>query len=879
MKIISAAGKPYLLIVLAFLMLMFPQCVEEDSTTPAGQGWISTDFSSIPFRQRMLQAERGNLVRNPSFEHGRLVNVDSNTVSHNITAWQKMGENVSWVYHSPDSNGLDTEIRSGSYAIKIHRNPADQPFNQEDGIVSDFIRVIPGNYEFSFWTRLEDIHPRRFDRGRRMDGSIDVRILFYDKNLLLISGETYDHSRKAIINRSLKSLIFNDFWNIDSLGWISVKGKTTHDFLTEGDIPDEAKFVKLYLGLKGTGKMWIDDVEFRYSRRNFSSLERIERMLDTTQSKLDLVIPTPKEARLLDPVVYHIEGGDSIPMPIIVLPGRPDIQTRAAAELLQAKLDTVLARRFGRDSMPGVRIVYKQTPMMAEGGGLIFNIGTRRPDVFRHSDTGQDLGPQAYIIKPDTLYSNLVYLSGVTAIGDYYAAATAVQLLDDSLFIYHQSAITDYPDIPHRAFLISPVSAASNPIDHTPYLSEMASLKLNWAYLDYYRSRSLWLQENKTYLEGLRVIGLENRERGLLSLAQMVNPYAFLPENTVADSLDKESLNRWMHSSAASNSKLRLQFQTGINAGVSTLVLCTHNYLPLSPEGNYILYAKQDKDKYINLQEAHLELIQSLYRWGKARNPKIQVELVPPWYSNEDLLMSRGQAEQYFNDLSQKLPAELGVLWAGPSGQSSDINVVDYFRFHNLVKRELILFDNSMNRLGEILKDSSTLKYYPMKIRTLNLFDPFSVQFTTPFKPAEESGKMLINSSLSSEIMKIRIATAADFMWNSEAYDPDLSIWKILVSRYGRTATHELYRFSDAYYTTLASMMGLSVGTDKQRLLRMINEQQVIMEESLRELDELLSSSGGLLNELKSLKQSLETMYEKEVKAVANQIIAVTEGM
>ena len=152
--------KPFLFFSLVFMMLSLPQCMEEDSTVPVGQGWTSTDPVSIPFRQRMMQAERGNLVKNPSFELGRLINIDSSTVSYNITGRKSMGENVTWVYHSPDTNGTGAEVPSGSYSIKIHRGSKDEAINQGDGIVSDFIRVIPGNYEYTFWIRLK-IWPKR----------------------------------------------------------------------------------------------------------------------------------------------------------------------------------------------------------------------------------------------------------------------------------------------------------------------------------------------------------------------------------------------------------------------------------------------------------------------------------------------------------------------------------------------------------------------------------------------------------------------------------------------------------------------------------------------------------------------------------------------
>ncbi len=870
----STLKKPFLFLSLVSVMLSFPQCMKEESTAPVGQGWTSTDPISIPFRQRLIYAERGNLVKNPSFEQGRLINLDSNTVTYNISGWKTFGENLTWIMHSPDSNGRGEEIRSGSYAIRIHRNRIDEFSNEGDGIVSDFIRVIPGNYEFSFWIRLHDIRPNPARKGDRLDDAVDVRLLFYDKNRLLISGNTYDQAGKAFIDRTFKSLAFSNFWNIDSLGWTRMVGRTTTDYFIDGDIPDEAKYVKLYFGLKGTGTMWLDDVSFRYTRNNFTAMERSGRMFDTTCTELDLVIPHPKQASLLEPLLYHSPGSDTIPMPLILLPPSPEKQTQAAAFLLKSRIESILARRYGKDSLPAIRIIRGYQDPDIEDGGLVFRFGI--PDRFREV---RDLGPEGYIIQPDSLHPNLVFLCGASPAADYYAAATAVQLLDDSLFVYHQARIVDFPDIPERAFLVSPVTAASNPIDYSPQLSQMAGFKLNRAYLDFYRSRTLWQQESQAYLDGLRIIGRESRESGMVELAQMVNPYAYLPVHEMIDSLDMDARERWSHAGYKSRIQLLDYYKAGIQAGATTLVLCSHDYLPTSSWGNYVLYALEDEDEYINLQAAHLDLIMTLHSWIRERYPGISLEFIPPWYSNEQLDASRGQAEQYFHDLQPKIPDDLKIMWSGPARQSSEVNALDLKRFHELAGRETVLLDNSMNRLTRILGDTAMILQYPMKLRTLNLFDPFDVQFSAPYIMSDDVRKLLINTPISTEIMKIRMATAADFMWNMESYDPDLSIWKTLVSRFGNSTSLELYRFNDAYFTTLASISALKHGKDQQRLVRQVSDHMALMEKSLGRLDRMLSADPALLNELKKLKQDLERLYDKEIKHVASQITAAMESM
>ncbi len=771
MPIKTIFGKTYLITIIIVMLFSFNRCVEDDNNLPSTAGWTSQDPTSIPLRQRMIQANRGNLVKNPSFEQGRIINIDSSTVSNNILGWKWVGSNVFWATReSSPANGPE-EVHSGVYAVKIQRQSADETMNQGEGIISDFIRIIPGNYEFTFWIRLRDIHSYQERRGTRIDDAIDIRVLYYDKNRLLISGKTYNSRRNANIDQSFKALPFAGFWNIDSLGWSRVMGRTTNDFLTEGDVPDEAKYVKLFFGLKGTGTMWIDDVDFRYSRRNFTSLEKSSHLFDTSFTALDMLVPSPKKATALAPMTYHYPGTDSLPYPVILIPQHASRQTYAAARLLKTRLDTLFERHYGRDYKSRILITSSAADQVIENGGLIFSLGKDRLSGRRGAGPAMETIEgleQGYVIQPDSLVPNLVHLAGAEAEGDFYAAVTASQLLDDSLFVYHQSSIVDYPDIPQRSFLISAVSASSDDLAFEGSIHDMLMLKMNCGYLDYYRSRNMWDRNGTAYPQGLDEIGREVEKSGMIQLAQMANPYAFLPRSCRLDSIDPELRNRWMHSSPVSFSKLREQYVAGLKAGVSTIVLCTNDHLPFDGGHplQFSLYAERDRTSYISLQQAHLELIRQLIDpngFGRS----VKLEFIPPWYANEMVDQSRGQGEQYLGELAGKLPDNISILWSGPSHQSLSVDEADLFRFSGLISRELVLLDNSLNALPDVLGDTSLSMSLSLKLHTLNLFDPYHVKFTGHALPGIPVSKILINSLIDSELMRIRIATAADYMWNS----------------------------------------------------------------------------------------------------------------
>ena len=52
------------------------------------------------------------------------------------------------------------------------------------------------------------------------------------------------------------------FSRIDSTAWIHVQGRSHLFPVPDGDIQDDAKFVRIFIGLKGNGTMYIDDINY-----------------------------------------------------------------------------------------------------------------------------------------------------------------------------------------------------------------------------------------------------------------------------------------------------------------------------------------------------------------------------------------------------------------------------------------------------------------------------------------------------------------------------------------------------------------------------------------------------------------------------------------
>jgi hypothetical protein len=119
-----------------------------------------------------------------------------------------------------------------------------------------------------------------------------------------------------------------------------------------------------------------------------------------------------------------------------------------------------------------------------------------------------------------------------------------------------------------------------------------------------------------------------------------------------------------------------------------------------------------------------------------------------------------------------------------------------------------------------------------------------------------------VNQAARNEIDVIRLATAADFMWNTRDYDPDYSLWKILASRYGVDAARELIHYSNEYGLMLETELKLQRNEQVQRNLKNVREVLSILSVSTRNLEKWLGSDHPLMKDIRSLNTLLKARLE-----------------
>ncbi len=858
-------------------LLIHGSCSRKETISPPATPWSSGDPLSIPLRQRQVQYLRGNLVKNPSFESGRYYNIDTLLRSFNLAGWSKVGENVEWVNLDYDTLFSEDEVFHGLRAIRIKRDIAYETTKQGEGIMSDFIRVIPGNYDLTYHVRLSDIKSPKQRLGTKIFDAIDVRLLFYDKNKLPISGDILNPCDNKYLDNSFKGYSFSNYWQIPEFNWAKVHGRTYNYPFSEGDIPDDAKFVKIFLGLKGSGTMWVDAVDFRMTRWNFTAWERMAHFNDTLYSPQDLLVPKPKQVSRLDSMSLL---DPQMNPPVVVIPVNPDKTTLHGANILKEKLDQVIKAHTDSAAYPrDIEIRTNIADAQILDGQLVFALG--RNSLWERWGDSLDLlasvkEEQGYVIAPHPDQNNLIYLLGNRSIGDFYAATTALQLIDDSTLIFHNARITDWPDFAIRGVKTTRWTKYEALPDRVNALELLSLNKLNKVYLEHppeTETDQEWFEPDAKFYRNMGKWAAELLSSKTMDLGLMIQPYSHLDSSRCIDSLRAHEKQAWSHSSYSSLATLRNLIRRALNSGIKTITICTHDFLPHLADlpQAFVLFDKKDEGLFHSVADAHISMIDNLFNWMQNITPSSELEFVPPWHHNEHIDNSMGFAEQYFRELQPNLPDEVRVLWSGPTSRSLSVDRADHKRYEELIGNDPVLWDHSLYARSLDQPYGGYPALYPGKTKMCNLAEPYDVVLPDSFFLMNKERQIIFDPFDGSELANIKFATAADYAWNATEYDPDFSLWKVLLLRYGQHSAREILLFNQAYFGLVSIMAYMERDGLNNKLVKQGQDLILFMEDHLMALNGLLGSEHSLFIELEQKGQALRSEFEEQMKKLKEQ--------
>ncbi|MCK5028805.1 MAG: beta-N-acetylglucosaminidase domain-containing protein [Bacteroidales bacterium] len=458
-------------LLIIFIAVLITGCKKDDQSRLQAS-WSAKDPIAIPFNNRNHEKVLGNIAPNPSFETGKIYYQENGIKSFDINGWKQVGNNIEWINSTANGTGIN-EIYDGIHSVKITREIADETESIGTGILSDFIKVIPGNYSLKLYLKLENVIPNQMRLGTKMYDAINIKLKYYDKSKLEVDKTEFNAFTNVNIDNSFKAYSLSNYWSIKEFGWGEIHGKTANYPYFDGDLPDNVRYVKIFIGLKGTGTMWVDKVDFYFTNENFTLLERLEPYFNSSLSVQDMVYPKPKELVKNSDINYY--NTENNVYPIVVIPENSNKLLINAAQSF-SKLLNERINNISKDQFTGsIEIVKNNNPELLPQEQFIVNIGSS--DLTQESQL-----PHSYsIVHCDSLH-NIVCINAFDKEGYENAALTFKQLLSTQNYVFHSADIIDYPDFLSRNILINSLSFEHS--DFKEKIDLLRSYKYSTPYLE-----------------------------------------------------------------------------------------------------------------------------------------------------------------------------------------------------------------------------------------------------------------------------------------------------------------------------------------------------------------------------------------------------------
>ncbi len=759
--------------LLALTGIVFTGCHDKKDIEEQRYSWSTDAPLSMPYRVRIQRFDKGNLLRNHSFEAGRTFRLDSLNTSFALDGWHLVGQQVQWTDISNDSLFARDEAYSGNRAIKVVRSRVLETEDKGEGILSEFIRVIPGNYRLSMYLRMEDVYPAKARLGTRMYDGVDISILFYDKNKNRMKASTPFLQDNQEIDASFKALSFAHYRSIPRFGWGKVIGKSNSYPFPEGDIPSDAHYAKVFIGLKGKGTLWIDSVDFRFTGANFSVGERMMKYTDTAFHTPTALIPAPKMMIRMPSVLYYLPGFLPEQLPCIIADPSLSKDEMKSVSLIREGLQKKIAESTS-GPVPVIQIsestgdLGKSKLVISIGKNSLYRKYIKELPVEEIQDK-----PQGYFIYTSPELDNTVFVDAGSSMGLHYAALTFVQMIDNKSATFHNYRIIDYPDFENRYYTIEG-SASRDLKSQVAIIGQAVKYKLN----------------------GAAVLGSENE--------MIIDRYP-------SDHFKLIYLNA---------------FKT--------------------PEQNTLTY-KYPLALKDTMPDSHADL------W------------VPLVFHNQ--MLDNSNYEDVFG---HEKKASERYVYAGSAYFSLNTDMADIERFTGIMGQNPVFMDNSMRTTESWQRFGRSRYYYPGKLRLYNLFEPYMNNEIKEYFQYFDTTMFIINQPAYSAIENIRLATAAEFMWNASDYDPEYALWKVLVSSYGVENARDLILYADKFSVLLEVLLKLDMNMQTARSIKDGQQAMVDITNLLGSISVRLGSQNDLVKELQKINADLRNRINQKTAQLGN---------
>ena len=373
---------------------------------------------------------------------------------------------------------------------------------------------------------------------------------------------------------------------------------------------------------------------------------------------------------------------------------------------------------------------------------------------------------EGYFVHSLADQTNTIFVAGNNPIGTYYGISTLIQLLDPLEGVYHHAQIIDYPDYKNRGV----------------YCSE-ALEGLDFLVQHRYNRIYPKTEEDQTIASRSTI-----RSLGRQSLGGTL----FTPGLSI-DLYPTGSDGKQGFPPPGSATKQVLQkVNQSENDHVRSLVLRMDGVFSHPDSCGQYTEGKTPQNGYTGLLEEQIKLIRTLA--GKYEN-RMEISCLPVWNTSQCMIRSHGKGEMILSEFFRRVPPGVDFLWSGPVAYPLNVDASEWAYIEKTTDETPLFYCRDMNPFNR----KAFLKAYPGKARMSSLFDHFIVELPSAMTRNQHRG-LLTEASPDNMLARVGLTTLSEYLWNARDYDPELTLLKTLIAKYGSDVAWDLIRFNEAYF-------------------------------------------------------------------------------
>jgi hypothetical protein len=467
----------------------------------------------------------------------------------------------------------------------------------------------------------------------------------------------------------------------------------------------------------------------------------------------------------MESIIYYRPYYKDI-FPVILIPENADNITIRAAKHLEKHIQQTISELTNTeiDSIPG--LIANSISDQVRQSTVTFSIGETD---LQKSVSGSipmkeiENKDQGFLVYTTNNDPSVIYLTGNTSISNYYAVQAAIQLFDNRRLLFHNANIIDYPENNTRPLLLSGMSEYS-----MQFLQMTEVTRFNQVYIPTY---SIEIQKKIKQISKLGIYSVR------------------LYTNLRSGSVDEFLTNREILSFIAKNPAF------------------VDGYALIEEPINKMLSSESAGIQKFQFDQSFRKLVSdgfSLEIQSDNSNTSFCSEILEGIYGNNGA----------YQDVS--------YIWTGNGSSTWKLDEADYLYSTKNVPGEKVFIDMTLYPRDRVLGYFMYDSLWPYKLAQSSLFESYDNEVVHEIY--DNTDKNILAFRVESVFDEIRLQTASDFFWNSDLYDPDLSLYRALITAFGVRLAKDLLYFNDFYFKARSELILAKTPKNYQKHIRRVDD-------------------------------------------------------